>query len=335
MLPYYLKIRYLTHIYFLQNRDTGAIIEDEPATFIDIFDVSEIAIDDREIMPDSGLVLLCTSGTSFHDLSKEVRNYFESNAQERSAASDDAKWYRQYITFVKFIVDRRLRRARQWFLINTARFPSDHTEIAAASNVLKQESERLVATWSICGLTCAECNLRCLEQNDHTGKHNCFTDHRCHHDCEFAQDHGFGFDLDTVQIPPCGLVANHDGSHICKDSDHLCGQLCSLSESGNCQSTCAKQIGHQDEIHMCASRVHYCGEPCSLRTVKDPKLPSQWPFSCNNTCTIPYGEPHEIHKCENNMACPLRCCLPQCNKKCSSKDHFHALNSPTDYHMCG
>ncbi|RUS31757.1 hypothetical protein BC938DRAFT_477151 [Jimgerdemannia flammicorona] len=88
---------------------SGAIIEDKPATFLDVF----------------------------------VRSFFESNAQERSTALEDAEWYELYTTFVEFIVDRRIGRARQWFSVNTARFPSDHTEIAAASYELEQESEKL------------------------------------------------------------------------------------------------------------------------------------------------------------------------------------------------
>ncbi|RUO97180.1 hypothetical protein BC936DRAFT_140849 [Jimgerdemannia flammicorona] len=318
----------------LKNRESGAIIEDKPATFLDVFGELEMAFDDHEIMPDSGFILLSESNILFRDLSSQVRSFFESNAQERSTALEDAEWYELYTTFVEFIVDRRIGRARQWFSVNTARFPSDHTEIAAASYELEQESEKLVATWSLCGLTCATCNLRCLDQSDHLDEHDCFTNHYCHHNCYFAEEHNLAHETsEAIQIPLCKLLAGHDGFHVCRDSDHLCGESCALYGRSNCQSTCTKPIGHEDESHQCASRIHYCGEPCSLRDVKDSKAGSQ--FSCNNACTVSYGEPHEIHQCENDTACPLRCCMPQCNKKCSSTDHFHALNNLAEHHICG
>ncbi|RUS20070.1 hypothetical protein BC937DRAFT_86448, partial [Endogone sp. FLAS-F59071] len=324
-------------IELLKNRDTGAIIIDEPMTFHKILDASEILINDCAIMPDSGLTLLPPQGSLFGEFSGELRSLFERNIPKRSNTTigtlndtlktlDDTQWYNLYNTFIKFVVGRRVQRAKQWFSANTAKFPPDHTEIAAAANDLEQESERLTYSWSLCGITCVKCNLRCLDQRDHSGEHDCYTDHHCAHTCEFIDDHD--------EIPPCDMPAGHDGTHICIAKNHLCGQQCALYGKRNCQRTCRKQIGHSaEEYHICGSRVHYCGLKCSLSDVKDSKSASQ--FSCKNTCVIPCEEPHEVHKCENDTACPLPCCLPQCNKRCGSRDHFHAHNAPEEHHMCG
>lgn len=327
-----------------QNRDTGAIIVDEPTTLSKILKVPKFLIRDCAIMPDSGLVLLPSQGSLFGEFSSELRSVFERNVPKRSKTVintskalddtfetlDDTQWCNLYNTFIKFVVGRRIQRAKQWLSANTAKFLSGHTEIAAATNDLEQESERLTNFWSLCGITCLKCNLRCLDQRDHSGEHNCYTDHRCVYTCGFIEDHD--------EIPPCDMPAGHDGTHICTTKNHLCGQQCSLYGKRNCQGSCQKQIGHSDEhlngeYHICSSRVHYCGLRCSLSDVKDSKSASQ--FSCKNTCVIPCEEPHEVHKCENDTACPLQCCLPQCNKRCGSRDHFHALNALEEHHMCG
>ncbi|RUS25274.1 hypothetical protein BC938DRAFT_472396 [Jimgerdemannia flammicorona] len=307
--------------------DVRAPQEDDTVTFNDLFDGTGIIINDHPIMSDCGLNLSPLPGTSFRDFSSKLRAFFEKHAQERESTPIDADWYALYSAFVKHMIARRIRRARQWFSANTARFPSDHPEISAASYELEQESDRLVAAWSLCGLTCENCSLRCLEQRDHSGHHDCFTDHRCKYGCEFAQDHR------SSQTPPCSMPAGHDGAHVCTESEHFCGEPCALNGKRNCQGICMMQIGHGGESHLCASRVHYCGEACSLSNVADSTSGSQ--FSCMNMCIVPYEEPHTVHKCENMMACPLRCCLPQCNKKCSSNDHFHALLNPSEAHICG
>ncbi|RUS20076.1 hypothetical protein BC937DRAFT_86413 [Endogone sp. FLAS-F59071] len=317
----------------LRNRDTGANIQDEPVLFGELFDTSESMPDDREIMPDTGLILLPTPAVPFRDFTTQLRKLLEDNVQERAAASSDSDWYKLYSAFVKFVITRRIRRAEQWFLANTNRFQSDHSEIMTAAYELEQECDKLAAFWSLCGLTCVKCNLRCLEQRDHSDDHDCYTDHQCKHGCDFTQDHFLEGSVVQGLIPPCGQPAGHDGAHVCVDSEHLCGEPCALYGKRNCQGSCTKQSGHLDESHMCASRVHYCGMPCSLSDVKDSKSNSL--FCCKNTCIIPCEEDHVEHKCENAMACPLRCCMPQCNKKCASNDHFHAITSPTEYHICG
>ncbi|RUS18258.1 hypothetical protein BC937DRAFT_88981 [Endogone sp. FLAS-F59071] len=320
----------------LRNRDTGANIQDEPVLFGELFDTLEDMPDDKEIMPDTGLILLPTPAApfrNFRDFTAQLRKRLEDNVQERAAASSDSDWYKLYSAFVKFAITRRIRRAEQWFLANTNRFQSDHSEIMTAAYELEQECDKLAAFWSLCGLTCVKCNLRCLEQRDHSDDHDCYTDHQCKHGCDFTQDHFPEGSAVQGLIPPCGQPAGHDGAHVCVDSEHLCGEPCALYGKRNCQGSCTKQSGHLDESHTCASRVHYCGMPCSLSDVKDSKSNSL--FCCKNTCIFPCEEDHVEHKCENAMACPLRCCMPQCNKKCASNDHFHAITNPTEYHICG
>ncbi|RUS26294.1 hypothetical protein BC938DRAFT_470962 [Jimgerdemannia flammicorona] len=212
----------------LKNLDTGDIIEDNVVTLEDLLDseTSESMVNDREIMPDSGLILLPDPEAVFNDFTAPLRKFFENNAQRRLDASNDADWYKLYSAFVKQIVARRIRRAKQWFSVNTSRFPSDHTDIVANAYDLEQESDRLMAFWSLCGLTCAECNLRCLEQRDHSGEHTCFTDHICKHEYAFTQDHS-NDSVYSSQSPPNGATGYVDvDGHYFKYTRHstLCNR---------------------------------------------------------------------------------------------------------------
>ncbi|CAI2161648.1 17233_t:CDS:10, partial [Funneliformis geosporum] len=125
----------------------------------------------------------------------------------------------------------------------------------------------------------------------------------------------------------CGLTCQTCGKHACNKANHLCGNRCSLSEKRNCQKICAKEIGHKGDNHLCQSSRHNCGEPCSLNTHT-----IKGGYQCSNKCIMPHEVEHYIHKCENET-CPIQCPIKDCQRRCQSNNHFHALSGVN--HFCG
>ncbi|CAG8502820.1 32032_t:CDS:10, partial [Racocetra persica] len=185
-----------------------------------------------------------------------------------------------------------------------------------------QETAMLTSFWELCGLTCNNCYLRCLNNRDHEGEHDCLTNHECHANCQFVDAH-----TNENLIPKCNYKAGHEGMHACSGANHLCGKPCCFSDKQNCQIKCSKKIGHEDENHLCQSTHHYCGAPCSLVT-------QNGGYRCPNKCFIPCEEQHDKHRCEIGT-CPIQCPVNGCQWHCKSKDHFHALSDPAVNHFCG
>ncbi len=182
----------------------------------------------------------------------------------------------------------------------------------------EQEINKLTLLWTLCGLTCHQCGLKCVKNREHQENHNCLT---CHFLCDFTEAH-------SQLIPKCSRKAGHEGKHACDEINHLCGKPCNLIDKRNCQKVCAKDVGH-DEEHLCQSTRHYCGEACSLTTKTQ-----KGDYRCPNKCIIPYEEEHESHRCENDT-CPIQCPIPDCQRKCQSDNHFHSYSNLQVDHFCG
>ncbi len=270
-------------------------------------------------MADSEFVLYEEENTDFIHLSTDLNTYFEDKIQLRKQCSNDTEWFNSLEKFFKYIIDRRIKRVRKWFNQNTSRFPQDNNDIVIAKYALEQEISKLTLLWTLCGLTCHFCDLRCLKNRDHDDDHNCSTDHQCHLPCQFTEAH------EISDLPICSHKAGHEGKHACIAS-HLCGKPCILNKKRNCQKICAKKIDH-DDVHLCQSIRHYCGKPCSLNTNTVKGL-----YRCPNKCIIPYEEEHKVHKCENET-CPIQCPIPDCQRKCQNNNHFHSEISKN--HFCG
>jgi hypothetical protein len=204
---------------------------------------------------------------------------------------------------------------------------------------LDQKTSELTRLWTLCGLTCHQCGLKCVkncnyEENhdnrenydhDHKENHDCLTDHKCHFPCHFTEAHN------DNQAPECRHKAGHKGKHACSEIIHLCANKCDLFGKLNCQKVCSKEIGHDDGEHLCQlKRNHYCGKDCSLSTNT-----SKGDYHCPNKCIIPYEEKHDLHRCENKI-CPIQCPIPSCKERCQSDDHFHARSDSQQInHFCG
>ncbi|CAG8440721.1 9944_t:CDS:10, partial [Cetraspora pellucida] len=302
----------------LLNRDTGLNIDDP---VVPISDICEDFSDSKNLSADSGL-LLFEENREFVRLSLDLRVYFEENIQQRDEAPNDTTWFDRLEKFFKYIVKRRVLRVQEWFNQNTVKFPQDNNDVMIGRYAMEQEIAMLTSFWELCGLTCNNCYLKCLNNRDHEGAHDCLTNHECHTNCQFVEAH-----INENPIPKCSYKAGHEGKHACSGSSHLCGGTCYLSGKRKCQIKCSKEIGHEDENHLCQSTRHCCGAPCSLVT-KNGK------YKCPNECNRPCEEQHDKHQCENEK-CPIQCPVNGCPLYCKSKDHFHALSDSDVNHFCG
>ncbi|CAI2191699.1 11574_t:CDS:10, partial [Funneliformis geosporum] len=276
------------------------------------------------ILPDSGLQLY-GEYESFAKLSEYLRAYFEEIVKLRKDSSNDAKWFSDLNRFIKYIINRRVLRVQDWYLQNTAKFSQENktnSDIVYGKYAMEQEISKLMSLWTLCGLTCHHCGLKCVKNRDHEENHDCLTDHECKFLCHFTVIHN------RKSVPTCGYKAGHEGKHVCKEVNHLCGESCSLIDKRSCQQICSKEIGHVDE-HLCPSSRHYCGEDCSLSTKTQKGY-----YHCLNKCIIPYEEQHCLHRCENET-CPIQCPILDCQRKCQSNKHFHCNTHMQVDHFCG
>jgi hypothetical protein len=279
-----------------------------------------------KLLPDTNIRLYDFEYKSFIQLSEYLRSYFEETVQlRRESSDDDNKWFSNFDRFFKYIIERRTLRVRNWYMQNIAKFPQDNSDVINGKYAMEQEISKLTLLWTLCGLTCHQCGLRCIKNRDHQENHDCLTDHKCHFPCHFEEAHN-----DNLIIPQCSHKAGHERKHACDKISHLCGKPCSLIDRRNCQKVCSKEIGHDDGEHFCQSKRHYCGKDCSLstHTVKGD-------YHCPNKCIISYEEEHDLHRCEN-PSCPVQCPIPNCKEKCQSDDHFHAFSDLQQVnHFCG
>ncbi|GBC20093.1 uncharacterized protein OCT59_006574 [Rhizophagus irregularis] len=295
----------------LMDRDSGEPIDDPIVILSDILSDYEGS---TKILPDSDIQLY-DEHESFERLSEDLRCYFEDYVQPRKESSNDREWFANFEKFIRYIIERRVLRVQNWYVKNTAKFPQDNS----GKYAMEQELSKLTLLWTLCGLTCHQCGLKCVKNRDHKENHDCLTDHKCHFFCHFIEAHN-----DNL-IPKCSHRAGHEGKHACDKISHLCGKPCSR----NCQKVCSKVIGHYDWEHLCQSTIHYCGKNCSLSAHTQKGV-----YHCPNKCIKPYEEEHDLHRCENTI-CPIQCPIPYCKKRCQSDDHFHALSDLQVNHFCG
>ncbi|CAG8483333.1 6229_t:CDS:10, partial [Racocetra fulgida] len=230
----------------LLNRDTGLCIDDPTIPISDIFEDFD---NSASLLPDAE-ILLFEENRDFVQLSSDLRVYFEENVQQRKEAPNDSVWSSRLGKFFKYIIERRVLRVQEWFTQNTAKFPQDNSDVVIGRYAVEQEMNKLTLLWTLCGLTCNDCNLKCLKNRDHKEGHDCLTDHECHATCQFTEAHA-----NKNLIPQCSHKAGHEGKHACSRISHLCGKPCCFSDKRNCQKRCSKEIGHEeeDENHLCQS----------------------------------------------------------------------------------
>ncbi|GES77127.1 hypothetical protein GLOIN_2v1781563 [Rhizophagus clarus] len=303
----------------LLDHDTGKLIEDPTVNLSDIFDY----VESTELLPDANIHLY-DEHESFAQLSEDLRDHFEEIVQSREEMSDEDRWYANFSRFLNYIIERRISRVRKWYTQNTVKLPQNNSDVIIGKYEMEQKFKKLTLLWTLCGLTCHQCHLKCIKNFNHEDDHDCLTNHKCDFPCHFVESHN------KKLIQKCNYKAGHEGKHMCKKIKHLCGEPCKLIDKRNCQKVCSKEIGHPDGEHLCQSTRHYCGENCSLSTHT-----INGDYHCPNKCIKSYEQQHDSHRCESET-CPIQCLIPNCKRKCQSNDHFHSYSGFLQVdHFCG
>ncbi|KAF8548835.1 hypothetical protein OG21DRAFT_670471 [Imleria badia] len=260
------------------------------------------------------------------DMLTVLRTAWEGHTSRQYITEDE--WIAGFTRHLEKIVHLRIAHVREWLDQNLSRF--DAIDGSGGSNARIDELKRhfessivdLRGNVQLCGMTCAECQLRCVKGRVHEGAHDCQSGHLCVHACDFCSA------LEPKEHRPCMMSAGHAGNHICAENQHLCGKACELYGRLGCQDVCAKVIDHTDEGHLCAAPVHACGKPCDL---SDVQLADGTLYSCPGTCQIPSDVDHALHQCDSRF-CSIQCQL--CKRLCADQDHMHGLDSGA-IHLCG
>ncbi|KAF8452913.1 hypothetical protein L210DRAFT_3617960 [Boletus edulis BED1] len=240
----------------------------------------------------------------------------------------EVDWIAGLTQHLEQIVELRIAHVHEWLDQNLSRFQAvgggsgSHASIDELRRHFEGSIVDLKGNVQLCGMTCAECQLRCVKGRAHEGTHDCQSDHLCVHECDFC------LTLEPEEHRACTMSAGHAGKHICVANQHLCGKRCRFSGRHGCQDVCAKVIDHIDEEHLCAAPIHACGKPCGL---SDVQLVDGSLYSCPGTCRIPSDVDHDLHQCDARF-CSIQCQL--CKRLCADQDHLHGLE-PGAIHLCG
>ncbi|TFK74975.1 hypothetical protein BDN72DRAFT_832681 [Pluteus cervinus] len=246
-----------------------------------------------------------------------------SGFNSRKIRSDES-WIIELSQYMEGLVDMRIAHVKAWIESNLSRFKADHANIELLRREFNNAAVDLKESIQMCKKHCSACDLYCpcyrQHDSDQNTPHDCGTSHRCPHYCEDVQDNH------PEETKTCNFRAGHDGPHICKVEDHLCGEPCILAERPGCLNECTQVAGHDGDDHRCSARVHGCGKPCGLRIMIKGNQ-----FICPDTCSESSDRKHTVHACEARM-CPVPCSL--CKRLCTNLDHLHGLQANA-VHLCG
>ena len=117
----------------------------------------------------------------------------------------EAEWIAGLTQHLEGIVNLRIAHVREWLDQNQSRFQA--ADGGGGSNARIDELNRrfessivdLRCNVRLCGMECAECQLRCVKGRAHEGTHDCQSDHVCVHNC------GFCLTLEPRERQPCTM----------------------------------------------------------------------------------------------------------------------------------
>ncbi|CAE6451517.1 unnamed protein product, partial [Rhizoctonia solani] len=105
------------------------------------------------------------------------------------------------------LLEQRLDFVQRWAMVNTETFPQDNTHIREFLRKLAGAGASMRDATRICASQCNKCKLLCLLVRQHSGEHECGTDHDCMFDCELFEP--------NERREPCALPAGHEELHMC------------------------------------------------------------------------------------------------------------------------
>ncbi|TCD67573.1 hypothetical protein EIP91_012270 [Steccherinum ochraceum] len=123
----------------------------------------------------------------------------ELQGNDRFSTAQDA-WIAALQTRLDEAADLRVTHVREWLNSNTSRFKADLPQLQDVQRAFEALVVAMKANITICGMPCSNCQLACVSVQHHGGPHNCYTSHRCPHQCEFAEDHVDDTELGCVRV---------------------------------------------------------------------------------------------------------------------------------------
>jgi hypothetical protein len=132
-----------------------------------------------------------------------LRTAWEGHASRQYITEDE--WIAGLTHHLETIVNLRIAHVSEWLDQNLSRFQAvdggggSHARIDELKRHFESSMVDVRGSVQLCGMTCAECQLRCVKSRVHEGAHGCQSDHLCVHECDFC----LAFESDEHQ--PCTM----------------------------------------------------------------------------------------------------------------------------------
>jgi hypothetical protein len=107
-------------------------------------------------------------------------------------STTEGEWIAGLTQHLEMIVNLRIAHVREWLDQNLSRFQAvggggvSHARIDELKRHFESSMVDLRGNVQLCGMACAECQLRCVQSRLHEGLHDCQSDHLCVHKCDFC-----------------------------------------------------------------------------------------------------------------------------------------------------
>ena len=111
----------------------------------------------------------------------------------------DSEWVGKLASHLSRLVDLRVNHVKLWLDSNLERFEGGHAAIEDLRRIFDRLVIEMTANVQLCRTQCASCHLLCICSRLHEGDHDCQTNHKCLHICEFCED----------SMKPCGSTCVH------------------------------------------------------------------------------------------------------------------------------
>lgn len=116
----------------------------------------------------------------------------------------DSEWVGELALHLGRLVDLRVNHVKHWLDSNLERFEGGHAAIEDLRRIFDRLVIEMTANVQLCRAQCTSCHLLCIRSRLHEGDHDCQTNHKCLHICEFCGD----------SVKPCGSSCVHCPSLI-------------------------------------------------------------------------------------------------------------------------
>ncbi|KAG9310081.1 hypothetical protein JVU11DRAFT_9689 [Chiua virens] len=216
----------------------------------------------------------------------------------------EEEWMIGLTQHLENIVNLRIAHVRKWLDQNLSRFQGAGTASHASIDELKRHFENSIVDLrgnvQLCGLTCRECQLRCVRSRVHEGAHDCHSGHACVHECDFCLE---------LEVPEARTVYDEVCVLVTRGST-LVPRISICVES---RASSLEDMG----VWMCAQR---------LLIIPKRYISVRLPYTLAGSDTG-----HSLHQCDARF-CTIQCQL--CKRLCADQDHMHGLDSSAT-HLCG